>query len=176
MLLIWPLGTNFSDIGITMNTYPYRKISLKMTSLKWRPFCLGLNVLKWHPMPSQPVKWWLSTMVESLNHEIMILLFRLPVCGTWKSKAIIYFLLSAFKSYRKLLICSGIKEIKSYIEPPPPPSQILLHWLKITETKLIFESEGCSNVFRFRFAPLNCRKLDMQLPANLHFKGSINRR
>ena len=40
ILLIGPLGTNFSEILIRIQTFSF----MKMTSAKWRPFCLGLNV------------------------------------------------------------------------------------------------------------------------------------
>ena len=43
VLLIGPLGTNFSEI--TMEIHAFSKMHLKMSSEKWRPFCLGLNVL-----------------------------------------------------------------------------------------------------------------------------------
>ena len=50
ILLIGPLGTNFSEILIGIQTFSYKKMHLKMASAKWRPFCLGLNVLmKWTP-------------------------------------------------------------------------------------------------------------------------------
>ena len=45
ILLIGPLGTNFSEILIEIQTFSFRKMHLKMLSAKWRPFCLGLNVL-----------------------------------------------------------------------------------------------------------------------------------
>ena len=45
ILSIWPLGTNFSEIFIEINTFFFKKMHLKMSSGKWRPFCLGLNVL-----------------------------------------------------------------------------------------------------------------------------------
>ena len=45
ILLIGPLGTNFSEILIEIHTLSFKKIHLKMSSGKWRPFCLGLNVL-----------------------------------------------------------------------------------------------------------------------------------
>ena len=45
MLLIGPLGTNFSEILIKMHTFSFKKIHLKLSSAKWQPFCLGLNVL-----------------------------------------------------------------------------------------------------------------------------------
>ena len=43
ILLIGPLGTNFSEIEI--HTFSFKKIHLKMSIGKWRSFCLGLNVL-----------------------------------------------------------------------------------------------------------------------------------
>ena len=46
ILLIGPLGTNFSEIQIGIQTFSYKKMHLKMSSVKWRPLCLGLNVLK----------------------------------------------------------------------------------------------------------------------------------
>ena len=45
ILLIGPLGTNFSEICIEIDTFSFKNIHLKMLSGKWRPFCLGLNVL-----------------------------------------------------------------------------------------------------------------------------------
>ena len=46
ILLIGPLGTNFSEILIEIHALAFRKMHLKMSSGKWRPFCLGLNVLR----------------------------------------------------------------------------------------------------------------------------------
>ena len=45
ILLIGPLGTNFNEIFISIQTFSLKKMRLKMSSAKWRPFCLGLNVL-----------------------------------------------------------------------------------------------------------------------------------
>ena len=45
LLLIGPLGTNFSEIFIEILTFSFKKIRLKVSSAKRRPFCLGLNVL-----------------------------------------------------------------------------------------------------------------------------------
>ena len=46
ILLIGPLGTNFSENSIEILTFSFTKMRLKMSSAKWRPFCLGLNVLR----------------------------------------------------------------------------------------------------------------------------------
>ena len=45
ILLIGPLGTNFSEISIEILTFSFKKLRLKVSSAKRRPFCLGLNVL-----------------------------------------------------------------------------------------------------------------------------------
>ena len=46
ILSIGPLGTNFSEILIAIQTFSFTKMHSQMPSVKWRPFCLGLNVLK----------------------------------------------------------------------------------------------------------------------------------
>ena len=46
ILLIGPLGTNFSEMLIEIIIFSFKKMSLKVSSAKWRPFCLGLNVLR----------------------------------------------------------------------------------------------------------------------------------
>ena len=45
ILLIWPLGTNFSAFLITILTSSFKKMHLKVSSVKWKPFFLSLNVL-----------------------------------------------------------------------------------------------------------------------------------
>ena len=45
LLLIAPLGTNFSEISIVIQIFSFKKMHVNMSSAKWRPFCLGLNVL-----------------------------------------------------------------------------------------------------------------------------------
>ena len=45
ILVIVPLGTNFSEIFIAIEAFSFKKMHLKTSSAKWRPFCLGLNVL-----------------------------------------------------------------------------------------------------------------------------------
>ena len=45
LLLIGPLGTNFSELLIEIPTFSFKKMHLKMSSAKRRPFCFGLNVL-----------------------------------------------------------------------------------------------------------------------------------
>ena len=52
ILLIGPLGTNFSEILSEIHSFSFKKMHLKMSSAKWRPFCFGLNVMiSWLQMP-----------------------------------------------------------------------------------------------------------------------------
>ena len=44
ILLIGPLGKNFSEILTGIQTFSFKKMHLKMSSAKCRPFFLGLNV------------------------------------------------------------------------------------------------------------------------------------
>ena len=44
ILLIGPLGTNFSDILTGIQTFSFKKMHMKMSSAKSRPFSLDLNV------------------------------------------------------------------------------------------------------------------------------------
>ena len=45
ILFIGPLGTNFTEISITINISSFKKMHLKMSSVKWWPRCLNLNLL-----------------------------------------------------------------------------------------------------------------------------------
>ena len=45
ILLIWPLGTNFSELSIEIQAFSFKKNHLKMSSAKSQPFCVGLNEL-----------------------------------------------------------------------------------------------------------------------------------
>ena len=45
-LSIGPLGTNFNEISIGIQTFSFKKMHFNMSSAKWRPFCLGLIVLR----------------------------------------------------------------------------------------------------------------------------------
>ena len=45
ILLIGPLGTNFSEISVKILTFSLKKIHLNMSAAKWWPSCLGLNML-----------------------------------------------------------------------------------------------------------------------------------
>ena len=46
ILLIGPLGTNFSEILGEIHVFSFKKTHLKMSFAKLRPFGLGLNMLR----------------------------------------------------------------------------------------------------------------------------------
>ena len=46
LLLIWPLGTNFSEILTGILTFSFKKMRLKVSSADRWPFCIGFNVLR----------------------------------------------------------------------------------------------------------------------------------
>ena len=60
ILLIGPLGTNFSEITIKTHIFSFKKMHFKMSSGEWRPFCLGLNVLNWR---------WSQGMANYILHK-----------------------------------------------------------------------------------------------------------
>ena len=41
ILLIWLLGTHFSEISIAILRVPFKKMCFKWSSAQWRPFCLS---------------------------------------------------------------------------------------------------------------------------------------
>ena len=58
ILITGPLGTNFTEIWIEIQTFSFKKMHLKMLSAKWHQFRLCLNVL---------IHWPLGDVVETLS-------------------------------------------------------------------------------------------------------------
>ena len=58
ILLIRPIGTNFSEMLIGIQMFPFNKMYLKISSAIWRPFCLGLNVLTWGSVDNNLHRAW----------------------------------------------------------------------------------------------------------------------
>ena len=72
ILLIGPLGTNFSEILIEIQTFSLKKIRLKMSSAKCCSFHLSLNVLStWKSNQSHNNTMWpVSHQYEFPGHDI----------------------------------------------------------------------------------------------------------
>ena len=58
ILLIAPLGTNFSEKLIETFTFSFKKMHLRMSSGIRQPFCLGLNVLRQVTIPTWKIPTW----------------------------------------------------------------------------------------------------------------------
>ena len=68
ILLIRPLGTNFSEFLVEILIVSFKKMRLKVSSAKWRLFRLGLNVLTLF----MPKHGYISLLVNSLHDESRI--------------------------------------------------------------------------------------------------------
>ena len=81
ILLIGPLGTNFSEILIQIKIFSFKKMHFKLSSAKWHSFCLGLNLLNklhflillWKPfLMTSKLECFLLINFEILNHTYYI--------------------------------------------------------------------------------------------------------
>ena len=74
ILLIGPLGSNFSEIVIAIEAFSFKEKHMKRSSGKCRPYCLGLNVLKLVPrtyVPQDNTKLYGTTAFEYLSYNIL---------------------------------------------------------------------------------------------------------
>ena len=78
ILLIEPLGTNFSEILIGIQIFSFKKMHLKMSSAKWRPFCLGLNVLT---LVKLMACYWLAQAITKTNVNLSAMT---PMAFIWQ--------------------------------------------------------------------------------------------
>ena len=90
ILLIGPLGTNFIQILVGIQTFSFKKMHLKMSSAKWRPFCLGLNVLS---VASNYCALFVCDKIHKINH-----IMNYAQCNS------------------KFKMCLGIAHLSCYIE------------------------------------------------------------
>ena len=87
ILFIEPLGTNFSEILIDIQSFSFNKMYLKMASVKWRPFCFGLNVLMQAPLciqikkSSYPMQYS-SNLVQPKRNTTAFILRSFPYFGS----------------------------------------------------------------------------------------------
>ena len=84
ILLIGPLGANFNEIVIKIDTFSFKKMHLKMSSGIWRLSCRGLNGLiiallyvmqLWHNIALSTAIWWLNAKDMKLKLEMKFDLF-----------------------------------------------------------------------------------------------------
>ena len=71
ILLIGPLGTNFSEILIEIQTFSLKKIRLKMSSAKCCSFRLGLNVLIWPVGTTGSAVWKCMPFLHGVHTNLL---------------------------------------------------------------------------------------------------------
>ena len=79
ILLIGPLGTNFSEVLIQSQTFSLKKMHLKMPSAKCCSFRLGLNVLKLNHNKQPRVHPWRHFMGS--RHQMETFSALLAICA-----------------------------------------------------------------------------------------------
>ena len=99
ILLIEPLGTNFSEIFSGIHTFLFKKMHLKMSSRKFRPFYLELNVLMISTVPTHSLSLlgtrtyrWVSTRCNSsaLAMELRLSCTNPSICRVMDSSGLLY--------------------------------------------------------------------------------------
>ena len=93
ILLTAPLGTNFIEILIGIQTFSFKKMHLKMSSAKWRPFCPGLNVLMYKGISNI-----LICMSYKCSRTVLIGVLMCPPAVLWKASNIVPSVLSIHSS------------------------------------------------------------------------------
>ena len=86
ILLIWPLGTNLSEMLRGFNTLSLKKSHLKVSVAKWRQLCLGLNVLT-------DIIYYPLLKVRSWNNAMRCMSFY--ILSMWVSNHLFSFLRDA---------------------------------------------------------------------------------
>ena len=83
ILLIGPLGTNFSEILLEILTFSLKKMSLKVLTAKLWQLCLGLNVWMYRCIAGKC--WWRCEHDESFMNAAKVFLFGFCCC-CWMSE------------------------------------------------------------------------------------------
>ena len=90
VLLIGPLGTNFSEILIVIETFSFKKKHLKMSSGKCRPFCLGLNVLTGNDIGAPYIRCLMAVAMKLFHWYTAIQCSQCNSIEDWVSEDEIY--------------------------------------------------------------------------------------
>ena len=134
ILLIGPLGTNFSEILIGIQTFSFKKMHLKMSSAKWRPSCLSLNVLNHlcpHPSITKDLCLQMSWCKQS-NYNYLSLSVYLKIFKTTRARNIII--------VKPWLLCKITHWPKPYFLPAS--GDIFKSWEKIRGSMLPWQSSN----------------------------------
>ena len=115
ILLIWTLGTHFSEILSEIDTFSFKKMHFKTSSAKRRPFCLSLNVLtpKWldhvfcyviDPLLNQSVR--IGVLVSIVDADGLLCSIQLVHHSIISHNAVQKYVICNLVSY-----CLGYKEV-----------------------------------------------------------------
>ena len=127
ILLISPLGTNFSEILTEIHTFSFKKTQLNMSSAKCGTFCLGLNVLQEASWPHMPL-WIVSEMT-------------VWYCWGLGEYSITTNIVLACKTLTHTSVCQNCMYIYIYIYYPGPLSK---HWARVWLTVCINQHKSGS--------------------------------
>ena len=75
ILLIIPLGTNFSEILIVIHIVSFKKTHFKLPTAKWQPFRLASICYPWSTATSiagSPRPFWIKTSGPQRSYRIMV--------------------------------------------------------------------------------------------------------
>ena len=136
ILIIGPLGTNFSEILAEITKFSFKKMYLKVSSAKCRPFCFGLNVLKQSNvhlyslskgMGDTIVLCWLIFIYIQNDLKDTTYMLCHDICAAFSCA-----------SFRSDCFHHGfpVKSWKS-IYPYPPSRLDKIHWCIITTNQLV---------------------------------------
>ena len=115
ILLIGPLGANFSEIVIKIITFSFKKMGSKVSSEKRRPSCLGLNVLS--PSYIQPLAHKTdcrvsmeTKQIRHINRTLEFTKFNMAIsnCHEWKvyrSREVSTFYCDYNRKYTAKILC-----------------------------------------------------------------------
>ena len=163
ILLIEPVGTNFSEILIGIQIFSFTKMRLKMSSAKWRPFCLGLNVIT--ASYSEVHRKHLGLHVYwswSCKHLHVLQKFLMPSQYLYGPCKVDAWVKSMFPAW---IITCPIKHAATQICLPGITSTWLKIWacLNVEPCLLLKNYHKISNIRRTKFQNLNVSHLVLQL-------------
>ena len=87
ILLIRPLGTNFSETLIRAQTFSFRKMELKMSSAKWRPFVSASMSSAWVQCQALSPRSMRNTGLEKAVQRLTIRYLSFSVLIKQRSEA-----------------------------------------------------------------------------------------
>ena len=140
ILLIGPLGTNFSEILIEILTFSFKKMRLKVLSAKRRPFCLGLNVLTYQVMDIYDFMIILNKLTHNQVQNQLNLIWLYPQLNEVEAVVLVTQMIEHFAWIQRLMV--EVTPGKIHFSPPKTFLKIAILQLKVNadaHNQLIFQ-------------------------------------